>query len=280
MYFLKSDSFKYPEGDRFTVEILTAINESDFNLALSQSDICLQKLNYLKENESEAAIKNDIYIAEQFFKLLSCVARYWISILANEFSNSWIILQDILDYLRSLKKFHNKENRTASYIEKQFLALEATYPYQIFSSVGIVVDYYKCSVCGLDIDSFECAHLKGELYNGDIVYGIANEILHFDHCALVDNPLDKRCVITIDDSSEQFAVQSDLSKYIYKASITPFGFKNIEIIRFKKTNPKYVDLSRNSLCFCGSNLKFKKCCISLHRIEHKHFEFIDGRLIT
>jgi len=280
LYFLKTNSFEYPDGECLSTEILTSINRCDFNIAINQADAFLRKLSDLKGSSTVEKVKSDIFISEQFIKLLSYVAKYWLAITRQEFSNSWLVLQDILDYLRCIKKFHKKRNLVVNFIEKQFIALESSYPYRLFSSVGIVVDYYKCSVCGLDIDSFECTHLKGELYNGEIAYGIANRILHFDHCALVENPLDKRCAIPIEDNSEQFGVQKDLSEYVNKGKLPPFGFKNIEIISYRKDNPDYIDLPRNAPCFCGSNIKFKKCCISKKMIEHKHFEFIHGQLFA
>lgn len=280
MYFLKTNSFEYSDSEYYSLAILRSINQCEFNLAINTADIFLAKLNELKGTYSLEEVKNDIFISEQFIKLLSCVAKYWLAITSQKFSNSWLVLQDVLDYLRSIKKFHEKRNLVVNFIEKQFIALESSYPYQLFSSIGIVVDYYKCSVCGCDLDSFECEHLKGELYNGNVAYGIANKILHFDHVALVEKPLDKRCVIAIEDNSEQFGVQMNLSKYINKAKLQPFSFKNIEVISYKKNNPDYVNLPRNARCFCGSNLKFKKCCLSKKTIEHKHFEFIHGQLIA
>ncbi|SFU07507.1 SEC-C motif-containing protein [Pseudoalteromonas sp. DSM 26666] len=279
MYFLKTNSFHYPDSECISIKILTFINECDFSEAIEQANAFLSKLSYLKANSKVEKVKNDIFISEQFIKLLLYVAKYWLAITEQKFSDSWLVLQDILDYLRSIKKFHKENNLTVSFLEEQFIALESSYPYRLFSSVGIVVDHYNCSVCGLDIDSFECLHLKGELYNGDIAYGIANKILHFDHLALVENPLDKRCAIPIEDNSELFRVQKNMSKYIDKGKLLPFGFKNIETISYKKNNPDYIDLPRNTLCFCGSNIKFKKCCISKKTIEHKHFEFIHSQLI-
>jgi len=280
LYFLKTNSFEYPGGECLSIEILKSINSCNFNIAINQVDDLLLKLSELKSISSTESVKNDIFISEQFIKLLLHVAKYWLAITNQKFSNSWLVLQDVLDYLRSIKKFHEKRNLVVNFIEKQFIALESSYPYQLFSSTGIVVDYYKCSVCGNDIDSFGCEHLKGELYNGEVAYGIANKILHFDHVALVENPLDKRCAISIEDSSEQFAVQMNMSEYITKAKLKPFSFKKIEIISYKKNNPDYINLPRNALCFCGSNIKFKKCCISKNQVEHKHFEFIHGQLIT
>jgi len=280
LYFLKTNSFECPDGEYFSIEILTLVNQCDFNTAINQADIFLLKLSELKKISSVEEVKNDIFISEQFIKLLSYVAKYWLAITNQEFSDSWLVLQDVLDYLRSIKKFHEKRNVVVNFIEKQFIALESSYPYQLFSSIGVVVDYYKCSVCGSDIDSFECEHLKGELYNGEVAYGVANKILHFDHVALVEDPLDKRCAVAIDDNSEQFGVQMNMSEYINKGKLQPFSFKNIEAISYKKNNPDYVNLPRNARCFCGSDLKFKKCCISKRKIEHKHFEFIHGQLIA
>ena len=38
-------------------------------------------------------------------------------------------------------------------------------------SVGCAVEETRCSICGKDINSIECSHHKGEIYNGSTCYG-------------------------------------------------------------------------------------------------------------
>ncbi|MDG0802561.1 hypothetical protein [Pectobacterium polaris] len=88
LYFLKTNLFEYPDGECSSIEILTSINRCDFNIAINQTDAFLRKLSDLKGSSTVEAVKNDIFISEQFIKLPSCVAKYWLAITSQGFSNS------------------------------------------------------------------------------------------------------------------------------------------------------------------------------------------------
>lgn len=70
--------------------------------------------------------------------------------------------------------------------------LEKLYPYNVFVSVGVIIDQFECSICGLDIYSESCPHLPGELYRRVVARAVVKEIVGFDHVALVTDPADKR----------------------------------------------------------------------------------------
>ncbi len=260
-------------------EILKCIDDKNYvevNLLISTS---LSTLSVKKSRLDDESQKNQLFLYEQVFKFLESNSHYWNSIINDEFSESWNKLQDCLDYIRRIKKFSSTENLLISFFEKQLVALEETYPYTLFSSVGMVVDMYKCSLCGLDIDSLDCPHMVGELYAGEIAYGIAQgEGSYLDHVAITENPQDKRCVLnSFENNSYQFAVQRQLAEYIKDDKMKPLDFHEVSKIYYKMGNPDYKKLNRNASCFCGSDKKFKSCCINKQTVDAVHFEFIRNK---
>ncbi len=256
--------------------ILTCIHKKKFIDANLMASSSISELSKIKTELRDECKKNNVFLFEQIFKLLRSHSQYWELIVNGNFSKSWNKLQDCLDYVRTIKKFSSKESPLISFYEKQLIALEKTYPYTIFFSVGIVVDTYICSLCGLDIDSLDCPHIAGELYAGEIACEIVQgENVHLDHVAITEHPKDKRCVLNAyEDDAPQFGIQLKLSEYIKTDKIKPLGFQEISKISYKMKNPKYKKLNRNSTCFCGSNKKFKNCCIHNQLVNTVHFEFI------
>lgn len=159
-----------------------------------------------------------------------------------------------------------------SALESQLLELEKTYPYNVFLSIGAIVGKFECSICGNDIDSFQCAHRKGQLYGGEMAIAVAKDIKNLDHIALVDQPADKRCVISYKDSSDHFKLVRLLSKLINKRIFLISDFGILVFSTRSVPNPKIKSIGRNDDCFCGSGLKFKRCCNYIPIEEHPHVD--------
>lgn len=214
---------------------------------------------------------NDLFVIDKYVGFLFAYNELWSSIVDEKFSESWVILQDALDHLRLIKRFSSLD---VAFFEMQLIELERLYPYKLFASVGMLVSHFECSLCGHDIDSMDCPHIRGQLYRGQIAFGIAKDIVAFDHVALVENPENKRCVLTIDNSSEQFNLFRYFSELLRTGNSSPLRFVRCEFTTRKVNNPKYVQLKRNEPCFCGSGKKFKKCCLGKHEIEHTHVNIV------
>lgn len=214
---------------------------------------------------------NDLFVIDKFIDFLECHTFLWENILNKRFSESWISLQNSLDCLRLIKKFSSIE---VSFFEDQLIAIEGLYPYTIFSSMGLIVDRYDCSICGNDIDSFECEHIQGNLYAGVLAYGRARNILEIDHFSLVEYPKDKRCVIQYDNSSQHFRVVAELSSKVARNQISILGLCGVTTKSLKVINQEFVATERNAPCYCGSNNKFKKCCINKKFVDFTHYEFV------
>jgi hypothetical protein len=224
----------------------------------------------------EELVLNDIYLLNQILSFHNSLITMWKEIYMKNYSNSWNYLQTCFDLLRDINKFSLNNNKTEilNFFEKQLLILEKLYPYNIFFSTGMEVALYECSICKKNIDSFECEHDIGELYHGEIAIGVAKDIIDFNHIAIVETPMDKRCVVQYDDNGHQFKGLQYLNNQLETNLLTPITIYDIDETPKKMFNDKYINLERNEKCFCGSNKKFKKCCINKQYIEEKHIELI------
>lgn len=257
----------------FMNEVLRAINECRFDdtkskyLELEQA-FSLAKSKFHEETES---FLNAIFAIKVFVKTLKNYGETWELVFNKEFSASWSSLQDTLNNLRMVKKFSCID---VSQFESQLLVLETLYPYKVFFSVGMEVDYFECSICGNDIDSDECEHLMGELYNGVFASATAKNVARLDHVSMVENPADKKCVISISDESEQFECVRFLSEKLRSKEILSCQLSDTKEVHYKRANPEYVRLNRNAMCFCGSGKKFKKCCIDKQYVDAVHVNLV------
>lgn len=229
-----------------------------------------------KLNSDNELILNDIYLLKQILLFHNSIISFWEDIYQEKYSSSWNHLQTCFDTLRKINKFslNNQKTKELNFFEKQLLIIEKLYPYSIFMSMGMETSLFECSICGKNIDSFECKHDIGELYYGEMAFGIAKEITDINHISMVENPMDKRCVVQYPDDSHQFKGLQFLNKQLISNQLTPITIYDADETPRKILNDDYIKLKRNEKCFCGSDKKFKNCCINKEYIEEKHIELI------
>lgn len=250
---LAFNELRFDEGKRIIADV-------DGSLSMTRHDL-----------DDDEAVLNDLYVLGRFVKLIERYGLLWDTIVARQFSASWSYVQDVLDLLRLIKRFSSLD---VSFFENQILELEEAYPYNVFFSIGATVRYFECSICGRDIDSDQCLHVKGQLYRGEMAYGIAREMGHLDHISAVPNPDDKRCVVVYEDTAQQFALIRYISELVSSRKLRPLEFDRVDWSKRKHRNPAFAALGRNERCACGSGRKFKHCCIAKKEVEVDHAEVI------
>jgi hypothetical protein len=218
-------------------------------------------------------VLNDIFVLERYVHLFWEYGALWKQISSSQFSESWTTLQNAFDQIRIIKRF---SGINVSAIEDQLYALETLYPYKIFISMGAVVKRFECSICGEDIDSFQCTHRRGELYRGQMAIAIARDIERLDHLAMVEQPVDKRCVISYNNDGPQFDVMRYLSNLLLTRALRVSCFIGATWGKRQIVNETHRELGRNEYCYCGSGKKYKKCCIGKAIIEQDHVQIIPG----
>lgn len=214
---------------------------------------------------------DDLFVFDCYVDFLESYADLWAKIFQEQYSSSWTSLQDAFDSLRLVRKFSSLD---VSLFEDQLIELEKAYPYNVFMSVGMTVEMFECSICGLDIDSPTCMHRRGELYRGKMAVAIARNITDLDHVSLVEDPEDKRCVITYEDGSPAFDVVRYIARLLKARQMTVSQFGTLEFSKRTLPNPEYRKLGRNSPCFCDSGRKFKLCCLGKAYVEQDHVDIV------
>ncbi|MBT3068394.1 YecA family protein [Rhodoferax sp. U11-2br] len=223
----------------------------------------------IAHESSPDEVHDDIFVLETYVKLVGEYGLLWRQLATSQFSESWSTLQNAFGLIRLIKRF---SGINVSAIEDQLCALETAYPYNIFFSMGAVVERFECSICGKDIDSFDCSHRKGELYRGQMAHGIARNILRLDHLAIVEQPVDKRCTVTYANDAPQFEVVRYLGRLLSSRKLLASNFGGIAW--GKRASPKHQSLGRNDPCHCGSGLKYKKCCIDKPPPQQDHAQIL------
>lgn len=280
MYSIPILSAQDEKYENYSLSILTKIDNRDYILANDEAKQVVDELKQFKLTLSNESELNSVYIMSQFYELLCSVSIFWKHIESNEFYNSWWSLQDSLDSLRQIKKFYNNEHHVLRFFEKQLVQLETLYPYTLFSSPGFIVEQFECSICKNDIDSDLCPHMKGELYSGEIAYAVAQKIKDIDHFAIVTNPTNKRLVIGYDDAHTQFGLFKEVVEHFKGGALSPLGFSTLNRVEFMRPDPEWKKLPRNSVCYCGSNKKYKKCCVNNSQIKQIHVDFMGSRIFA
>jgi len=254
---------------------LLAINAGVGREQAPELDQLTVQLKEARELYSEASdeVLDDIFVLECYVRIFGEYGFLWHQIANSMFSESWSTLQNIFDLIRLLKRFSKIDT---SALEDQLYALETLYPYNVFFSMGAVVERFECSICGEAIDSFKCTHRRGELYRGQMAVAIARNIVQLDHLAMVAQPVDKRCVISYGNDAPQFGVVRYLANLLSTRALNVLNFAGAVWGKRIVSNERHRVMGRNEHCYCDSGKKYKKCCIGKAYIEQDHVQIMPG----
>jgi len=257
---------------------LSQLHDQNFEQAKSHISIFqnfVEKSESLLNNQHADNIFNEFYLLKVLCSLLISYISFWQKISKSEFSESWVKLQDAQDILRVIFRLSSTSRLPLlEIIEKQCGELEKLYPYNVFMSTGMVIKEVECNICGKSINSFDCEHIIGELYRGKMAQGRIKEIKELNHVALVEKPANKRCVVKYENDAKQFRLVKYLGGILNKRLLSPLAFSNVEYKTITLAKDELPQISRNAKCFCGSNKKYKKCCIYKETVEKQHVDIV------
>ena len=222
-------------------------------------------------DKSDENYLNDLFVIRCYLSFFISYLELWDSLYKGEFADSWDKLQDALDILRTIKKFSDIK---LSFFENQLLELEKGYPYKMFVSPGFFVERFECSICNNDVLSPDCKHLAGELYMGELAKRIPKGLKKIDHIGFVENPEDKRFKVDIDSNESSFDIIRYISKMLKDGTLTPLRFKEFKFKKIKRPKSSLPQISRNEKCPCGSEIKYKRCCLNKEYIKQDHCDIV------
>lgn len=233
------------------------------------NDLFKEVLEIAKQIDDEH-LANAQYVFRHYFLLFCNLGTYFNMIQNKEYRNSWNKLQDCIDEAKRVGKFIEISDRIEiPEILDLLTSYESLYPYSVFSSSEYVITRSHCSICGKSMQSLECHHIKGNLYWGQVAIEMIDDIKEFQAVCLVSHPEDKRLIIELsDDTRTEMEKFQKLNQFLDLGQ--PF-LQNFSVITKIETRMRkdIIMVGRNEPCYCGSGLKFKRCCGKDFYYKHK-----------
>ena len=192
---------------------------------------------------------------------------------AEEFQKAWDLLEQCENAITSLGR-HFVEHQGEFGIEHVRVhtrQLQELYHLKWGFSPGLLFEEVYCSICqGKRTLRADCGHEVGEIYNGEICANVVAKakILHI---SLVDNPAQKGSVIWPDGETPP---QFDLLRYLADELLSPWGVWRYHKEIRKCYHPAFKNVGRSDPCPCGSDLKYRRCCMKKDTVpDFPHFRF-------
>jgi len=285
--FSKIDAKKYPLVKEIN-RLIHASFEDIKNKKYENTTVIPQKGKEICETLKAEARKNkDEHIAnlsflfKVYFDSLISISKFWELCEKSEYQDAWHHLQGALQNIQIIKGFVDDESQLS--IDKIYAYLhniEELYPYACFLSVEMICKKRTCSICKKSVFDPDCDHIAGDLYWGEMALQVVGDI-EFIGTSLVENPIDKRCVILMHEDKNK--LEEGPFKAIHcliKNSKIPLRNFEISITKRKLPRSFYEHWSKDSFCPCGSRKKFKDCCYKNEFIFNPHYQLLIKEPIT
>jgi len=239
------------------------LSDKRYDLVKDLADNAIMMCNNIKQQSvrnQDEVVANSSFVMKNYLKLLKEYATYWKCLQSSDYRNSWDVLQNCINNLIIVCKFTEKRKSfNLDYWENHLRELEKLYPFRIFASTEMITKDEKCSICGRKITDLDCNHIPGFLYWGEMAHIIVDKA-ELKAVALVEHPLDKKCVMELQDDNTSKEEKYKLLHYFIQNNQDSLSIFEIEEVPTLYFNDKYQYYKRNDNCPCGSGKKFKKCC--------------------
>ncbi len=204
---------------------------------------CSQYIQLIKSYKNQAIEKGDEKVANKIFHMQCMINAtksfllMWVKLKEDEFNKSWSYLIDAQEYVSIALRIEDYEG--VRNLEVRLKGAEdSIFPgWSIYNSPGFVETIGKCSICNEPFS--KCDHIENTIYMGRMCHRIDRKIINVDHFAFVENPRDRRCIITKisdDDGNEvdyftweKTGIKLDISKGMHAEGVM-FSIPTLDVI--------------------------------------------------
>ncbi len=159
-------------------------------VALCQEATSLKKGAISDQDENLA---NAILSYEEMISALRDELRMWIALKADNTDAAWNFLVDAQMHAHWAMQAHQVAAPLVGYVQKLRALEEVLFAPMAFFSVGMIIEYAECSICGQEYG--ECDHIKGIAYMGEICARHIKHAKRLEEVSIVSVPANKRCRI-------------------------------------------------------------------------------------
>lgn len=190
-------------------EFIKAVNESarvaffvrDTELQAQQTDVLLTLKNRIKAFKYGAIDAGDEAGANKLFQFQCRLnagisfLHMWSNLKKGEFYAAWDDLIDSQEYVSIAMRAADDDIGLDEFMYHLKKVEDVVFPgYAIYNSMSAFIRGGTCSVCLKPFGN--CRHVEGLVYWGRLCVRVHPELVEVDHVGLVEEPRDRRCVIT------------------------------------------------------------------------------------
>ena len=206
------------------------------------------------------------HIQDNFISTFLCLR-------AEDFRKAWELLERCENAIKSLDRhFGEKQGEFGvEHVRVHTQQLQELYPLKWGVSPGILFEEVHCSVCqSRRALRSDCGHEVGEIYDGEICANVVTRAKLL-HVSIVDSPAQKYSVIwPNDDTLPQFI----MLKYVADELLSPWDAWRYHKEVRRCHHPAFRNVAGDDLCPCGSDLKYRRCCMKKDTVpDFPHFQF-------
>ena len=190
---------------------------------------------------------------------------------AEEFREAWDLLEHCEKAIIALDRHfgESQDEFGIEHVRDHTRQLQELFQLKWGFSLGILFEDVCCSICqSRRTLRGDCDHEIGEIYNGMICANIVKRgsLLHV---SLVDSPAHKYSVIWPEDET-QFVVL----KYLAEEMLSSWDAWKYHKETCRSRHPAFKNVGCSDTCPCGSDLKYRDCCMNTDTVPHfPHFQF-------
>jgi len=161
---------------------------------------CRQYISVIKAYKKQAAERGNELQANQFFHMQCMINALissllmWVELKNHDFQKAWRFLVDAQEYTEIALKIMDYEGVRNLNVRLKTIE-DVVFPrWAVYNSPSFVETIGECSICHKPF--LECDHIENQIYMGRLCQRMDRKIIDLDHVAFVEDPRDKRCIIT------------------------------------------------------------------------------------
>jgi hypothetical protein len=121
--------------------------------------------------------------------------RMWVQLKEADYYAAWDSLIDAQQYVALAMRAAETGVGLEDFLDRLRRTEDVVFPgFRVYQSWGAVIRGGKCSIC--DKPFGQCEHIEDLVYWGRLCVRQDVEIVEMDHVGMVDEPRDRRCIIT------------------------------------------------------------------------------------
>ena len=230
------------------------------------------KKTFVNQNDQLGA--KAAWCLEVVANIQDCFVKSHLSLKDGQFKEAWELLAQCETGVKALGRHFTELDGEfgIEHVRIHAAQLQELFQLKWGLSPGFLFEEVHCSVCNFTRSlRKDCGHIVGEIYDGEICGNIVVKAKLLE-ISIVDSPAQKYSIIWPDD---KYLPQFFTLKYLADELLSPWDVWSFQKEIRRDYHPSFNNVGRNASCPCGSDLKYKRCCMRKDTVpDFPHFQFL------